>query len=159
MNTKMKDVKIVTTVEGRTLTITFREAVAKGEKFNPDVHETFASMEFSANELNNLIVEQAVMHGLKQKLVDNLAMTKESKDATTVSDSIKMTKELWQQLLDGHWNAPTRTSKAPSITLSDMEKKFLAGVEAGITTYEQAAELYKMATGKDLPRPEVSDEE
>lgn len=161
MNTTMKNVKIATSIDAidnNILIITLREAVPKGEKFDAEKNEIYAEMRFDRSVLAQEIVDQAVMHGLKQKLCDNLAFTKEDKEVKTVQDAVNMTEALWKQLEDGHWNAPSKAPKAPSITLSDMEKKFLAGVEAGITTWEQASELYKMATGKDLPPLEVPED-
>lgn len=160
MQTIMKNVKIATTSDNNILTITFRESMPKGEKFDSEKNDTYAEIQFDRDILTQAIIDQAVMHGLKQKLVDNLAFTKEDKEVKTVQDAVDMTEALWQQLKDGHWNAPSKAPKAPSITLSDMEKKFLAGVKLGVTTWEAAAELYKMATGKDLPQlPEETEED
>ena len=150
MNTKMNNVKIVTKISGDLLTITYRQAVP-GEKFDANKHDTYGSQTFNIAELSETIKHDAILHGLKQKLVDNLAFTKEDKVKKSVQDAVTMTSALWKQLTDGHWNAPSRNPKAPSIQLSDMEAKFLEGVKNGLTTYEQAATLYFSMTGKQLP--------
>lgn len=157
MNTKMNTVKIVTKISGDLLTITYRQSVP-GEKFDATKHDTYGSQTFNIAELSETIKHDAILHGLKQKLVDNLAFTKEDKAKKTVQDATDMTAALWKQLTDGHWNAPSRNPKAPTIQLSDMEAKFLEGVKNGLTTYEQAATLYFSMTGKQLPPLTEEDE-
>ncbi|RMH12688.1 MAG: hypothetical protein D6698_15025 [Gammaproteobacteria bacterium] len=61
-------------------------------------------MEFPANALPEKIKEQAMLHGLAQKLGDKLNKT------TSVGEMEALLTELWEQLISGQWNA----SRGPS---------------------------------------------
>lgn len=136
--------------------ITYRQNVAKGEKFDREKSEIFHTSEYDIAELPDTIFIDcpASRHGLKQKMCDNLALRKEDKAATSIEQAITMEDELWAQLIAGNWNAVARGPKAASIKLTDMEAKFLSGVTTGITTWEAANDLYKSITGKELPKLE-----
>ena len=141
----------------KTLNFLIREKLETGVKFDSEKHDTYVDLTFNQSDLPKEILEYAILHGLKQKLADGLAFTKEDKASKTTDDAEKALEELWNQLKDGFWNSPTKAGRkpvAPSVKLSDMEAKFLSGVEAGITTWEQANDLYQSITGKELPKPE-----
>lgn len=136
--------------------ITFRQGVEKGVKFEREKSEVYDTITFDVNELPKsiFVLCDASRHGLKQKMCDNLALTKELKEATTITMAIEACNELWEQLKAGNWNAVARGAKAPSVKLSDLETKFMAGIEAGLMDYETANNLYKGITGKELPKAE-----
>lgn len=60
----------------------------------------------NAEELSPEIREAAMMHGLKQKLVDAAAISRnpETGRSATVSDKFKAVNEVAQRLLSGSWN-------------------------------------------------------
>lgn len=140
--------------------MTFRQGVEKGVKFERDKSEVYDTIVFDINELPETIYREcpAARHGLKQKMGDNLAMTKELKEATTITMAITACNELWEQLKLGNWNSVAKGAKAPSVKLSDLETKFLAGLASGMMDYETANNLYKGITGKELPKPEEKEE-
>jgi hypothetical protein len=156
---KMNAVKIgagFTGLLNNTFKMEFIQAPIKGEKLDRETAEVFGAIEFDTSELPESIFINcpAACHGIKQKMADNLAMKAEDKAVTSLQEAVNSTEELWNQLVSGNWNAVAKGSKAPSIKLTDMEAKFLAGVEAGVMDYEAANSLYKGITGKDLPKAE-----
>lgn len=162
MKTLMNESKVVVKIDEpmNSIEFIFREKT-DGEKFDQAKHVTFDSIDFSLSELPQSIKDYAVFHGIKQKLADSLAFTKEDKKSKTVDDAVDSLTSLWQQLKDGNWNAPTKAGRksAPSVKLSDMESKFLEGVKTGVTTWEAANSLYSSMTGKQLPKLETTAEE
>jgi hypothetical protein len=79
------------TADGTALVLTF----AHGE-----------SLTIKPAELSPTIVAQAVMHGLKQKLVDAAAISRnpETGRAASVADKFDAVKEVYDRLLSGEWN-------------------------------------------------------
>lgn len=61
----------------------------------------------TAAQLSNTILEHAVWHGLKQKLVDAAAISRnpETGRAATVQDKYDAVKTVYDRLLSGAWNA------------------------------------------------------
>lgn len=57
-------------------------------------------------DLSPTIIAQAVMHGLKQKLVDAAAISRnpETGRAASVADKFDAVKEVYDRLLSGEWN-------------------------------------------------------
>lgn len=57
-------------------------------------------------ELNSTIIEQATLHGLKQKLVDAAAISRnpDTGRSATVDDKYNAVKEVYDRLLAGSWN-------------------------------------------------------
>jgi hypothetical protein len=151
-NIKMDAVKLDAGFDGNKFFMTFRQGAEKGEKFDREKSEVYHTEFFELSDLPaSLFVDcPASRHGLKQKMADNLAMTKELKAATTISTAVDSSKELWKQLAGGNWNTVAKSAKAPAITLTAMEAKFMAGVISGVTSWEAANELYKSITGKEL---------
>jgi hypothetical protein len=64
------------------------------------------TLELRASQLNSDILEQAVWHGLKQKLVDAAAISRntETGRAASVADKFDAVKEVYDRLLAGEWN-------------------------------------------------------
>lgn len=79
------------TVEGTTLTLKF----AHGE-----------TLTIRAGQLLESIAEQALMHGLKQKLVDAAAISRnpDTGRSATIEDKFAAVKEVYDRLLSGEWN-------------------------------------------------------
>ena len=83
---------IEATVAGEVLTLTF----ANGEK-----------LQIEAWNLQQSIINAAIMHGLKQKLVDAAAISRnpETGRAASVEDKYQAVKTVYDRLLAGQWNA------------------------------------------------------
>lgn len=64
------------------------------------------SLTIKPADLSPTIVAQAVMHGLKQKLVDAAAISRnpETGRAASVADKFDAVKEVYDRLLAGEWN-------------------------------------------------------
>ena len=63
-------------------------------------------MAIRATDLSPTIVAQAIIHGLKQKLVDAAAISRnpETGRAASVQDKFDAVKEVYDRLLAGEWN-------------------------------------------------------
>ena len=92
MNDTKRNATITATINGTALTLTF----ANGENL------------IMLGEALNIDVQQyAMMHGLKQKLVDAAAISRnpETGRPTTVEDKYQAVKTVYDRLLAGQWNA------------------------------------------------------
>ena len=74
------------------------------------LHLKFANGEelaITASQLTNHVMEYAIFHGLKQKLVDAAAISRnpETGRAATVEDKYQAVKTVFDRLLTGQWNA------------------------------------------------------
>lgn len=78
-------------VEGRLLTIDF----ASGK-----------SLSVSAETLSSEILDHAIMHGLKQKLVDAAALSRDPKTgaSATIAEKETAVRDMAQRLSEGTWN-------------------------------------------------------
>lgn len=59
-------------------------------------------------ELSPHITRQALLHGLKQKLVDAAAISRnpDTGRSATIEDKFAAVREVYERLLSGHWNKP-----------------------------------------------------
>ena len=91
-DTTKRNATITATIDGQTLTLTF----VNGE-----------TLTLRADALNTDIQAQAIMHGLKQKLVDAAAISRnlETGRAASVEDKFQAVKTVYDRLLTGSWNA------------------------------------------------------
>ena len=64
-------------------------------------------LSITASQLQQSIMEYAIFHGLKQKLVDAAAISRnpETGRAATVEDKYQAVKAVYDRLLSGQWNA------------------------------------------------------
>ena len=74
------------------------------------LHLKFANGEelaITASQLTNNVMEYAIFHGLKQKLVDAAAISRnpETGRAASVEDKYQAVKTVFDRLLTGQWNA------------------------------------------------------
>ena len=74
------------------------------------LHLKFANgqeLAITASQLTNSIMEYAIFHGLKQKLVDAAAISRnpETGRAASVEDKYQAVKVVYDRLLAGQWNA------------------------------------------------------
>lgn len=92
MNDTKRNATISATVTDGTLALTF----ANGE-----------TLTLRAEALNTDIQQQAMLHGLKQKLVDAAAISRnpETGRAASVEDKFQAVKVVYERLLAGAWNA------------------------------------------------------
>ena len=93
MNTQTKrNAAISATIDGTTLSLTF----ANGE-----------TLTMRGDALNSDVQQYAMMHGLKQKLVDAAAISRntETGRAATVEDKYQAVRVVFDRLLAGQWNA------------------------------------------------------
>lgn len=91
-DTNKRNATITAAIDGQALTLTF----ANGE-----------TLTLRADALNTDIQAQAIMHGLKQKLVDAAAISRnpETGRAASVEDKFQAVKTVYDRLLAGSWNA------------------------------------------------------
>jgi hypothetical protein len=91
MTTTTRTPAIEATTLGNALTLTF---------------STGALIQVAAHDLSAAIREQAMMHGLKQKLVDAAAISRnpDTGRSATVDDKYNAVKEVYYRLLAGQWN-------------------------------------------------------
>lgn len=92
MNETKRNVTITATINEATLALTF----ANGE-----------TLTMRGDELNSDVQQYAMMHGLKQKLVDAAAISRnpETGRPATVEDKYQAVKTVYDRLLAGAWNA------------------------------------------------------
>lgn len=92
MNDAKRNATISATINGNTLALTF----ANGE-----------TLTMRGDALNSDVQQYAMMHGLKQKLVDAAALSRnpETGRAATVEDKYQAVKAVFDRLLGGQWNA------------------------------------------------------
>ena len=92
MNDTKRNATISAAIDGQALTLSF----ANGE-----------TLTLRADWLTTDIQQQAMMHGLKQKLVDAAALSRnpETGRAATVEDKYQTVKTVYDRLLAGQWNA------------------------------------------------------
>lgn len=74
------------------------------------LHLKFANgqeLAITASQLSNHVMEYAIFHGLKQKLVDAAAISRnqETGRPATVEDKYQAVKAVFDRLLSGQWNA------------------------------------------------------
>ena len=74
------------------------------------LHLKFANgqeLAITASQLTNHVMEYAIFHGLKQKLVDAAAISRnpETGRAASVEDKYQAVKTVYDRLLAGAWNA------------------------------------------------------
>lgn len=64
------------------------------------------TLSLSTNELSRDIIEQAMWHGLKQKLVDAAAISRnpDTGRSATIDDKYNAVREVYARLLAGQWN-------------------------------------------------------
>lgn len=87
-----RNAAITATIIGNTLALTF----ANGE-----------TLTMRGDTLNSDVQQYAMMHGLKQKLVDAAALSRnpETGRAATIEDKFQAVKAVYDRLLAGQWNA------------------------------------------------------
>ena len=92
MDTTKRNAAITATIIGNTLALTF----ANGE-----------TLIMRGDTLNSDVQQYAMMHGLKQKLVDAAAISRnpENGRAATIEDKFAAVKAVYDRLLAGQWNA------------------------------------------------------
>ena len=92
MTDTKRNTAITATIDGNTLTLTF----ANGE-----------TITMRGDALNSDVQQYAMMHGLKQKLVDAAAISRnpETGRAASVEDKFQAVKTVYDRLLGGSWNA------------------------------------------------------
>ena len=92
MNDTKRNATISATIDGNTLALTF----ANGE-----------TLTMRGDALNSDVQQYAMMHGLKQKLVDAAAISRnpETGRAASVEDKYQAVKTVYDRLLAGQWNA------------------------------------------------------
>ena len=91
-DTNKRNATITAAIDNNTLSLTF----ANGE-----------TLTMRGDALNSDVQQYAMMHGLKQKLVDAAAISRnpETGRAATVADKYQAVKTVFDRLLAGQWNA------------------------------------------------------
>jgi hypothetical protein len=83
------------------------------------LHITFAhgkELTVKASDLTNEVMEYAIFHGLKQKLVDAAAIGRnpETGRSATITDKYEAVKAVYDRLIAGRWNAERGEGGAPA---------------------------------------------
>ena len=93
MDMKKRNTAISASINGTTLTLTF----ANGK-----------TLTMRGDALNSDIQQYAMMHGLKQKLIDAAAISRnpETGRPASIEDKYQAVKAVYDRLLAGQWNAP-----------------------------------------------------
>ena len=113
-NATKRNAAITATIEDNQLALKF----ANGETLTVNRHM-----------LSNDIQQYAVMHGLKQKLVDAAAISRnpETGRAATVEDKYQAVKTVYNRLLAGQWNAARESGGATGGLLLQALARMYAG--------------------------------
>lgn len=139
---KREQTAVEATIEGGALTLQF----ANG-----------ASLVIGTHQLSNAIMEAAIMHGLKQKLVDAAAISRnpDTGNSATADDKYRAVKKVYDRLLAGEWNATRGAGDGASGTglLFRALMKFYPGktaeeTRAFITTLDKAKQAAMRANPK-----------
>ena len=85
------------------------DAPTEGTSSNDSLRLTFAngqSLVLQVRDLSPAIIAQATMHGLKQKLVDAAAISRNTETGrpASVADKYEAVREVYDRLLSGQWN-------------------------------------------------------
>ena len=159
MKTKMTDIKLSAIYSGNVFQLEFYPKPLDGEKLTKTDENCLEQIEIDIDTMPENVKHAAMLHGFKQKFCDNLAMTKELKQGTTVEAASEMTKDLEQQLLAGNWNAVGKSAKQPKVTLDAVTTGLIASVKAGLMTYDAANTFSKNVCHKELDSKHFTDEE
>ena len=94
----------------RNATITATIVINETDNRPCALHLKFANgqeLAITASQLSNHVMEYAIFHGLKQKLVDAAAISRnpETGRAASVEDKYQAVKTVFDRLLAGQWNA------------------------------------------------------
>ena len=83
----------------------------------------------TTNGLENGLLYRAAVHGLKQKLVDAAAISRnpETGRAATVEDKYQAVEAVYNRLLSGQWNAPREGGGATGGLLAQALTRMYAG--------------------------------
>lgn len=129
MNDTKRNAAISAAIDGNTLALTF----ANGE-----------TLTMRGDALNSDVQQYAMMHGLKQKLVDAAAISRnpETGRAATVEDKYQAVKVVYDRLLAGQWNATREGGGATGGLLLQA----LMRMYAGRKTVEQLREFLEGKT-------------
>lgn len=143
-----------------------------GDMVNGGLQLAFSNGQVLGLQLSDLsptIIEQATLHGLKQKLVDAAAISRnpDTGRSATIDDKYQAVREVYDRLLSGAWNK-TREGGSPTggllfralcILYPTKSPEALREYMAGKTPTELAAlrKVAKIAAIIDTLRTEASD--
>lgn len=105
-------------------------------------------IELHSDQLSQEIVTQALMHGLKQKLVDAAAMSRntDTGQSATIQDKYQAVREVYERLLAGEWNKRREGTETGSLLLRalivmkpEKTREQLQTYLDGLTKAQQAA--------------------
>ena len=106
------------------------------------------AIQLTASQLSNEILEQAVWHGLKQKLVDAAAISRntDTGQSATIQDKYDAVREVYERLLAGEWNKRREGTETGSLLLRalivmkpERTREQLQTYLDGLTKAQQAA--------------------
>lgn len=98
--TRTPAISAETSFEGTNITLGLRDAVLMLAFSNGQ------AMQLTIDQLSPAIIEQAIIHGLKQKLVDAAAISRNPTTgrSATIDDKYNAVREVYDRLLSGQWN-------------------------------------------------------
>lgn len=102
--------------------------------------------EIDAGKLKPEILAQALMHGLKQKLVDAAALTRDTETgrAATIETKFEAVKAVLDRLIEGEWN-----KRREGVPTGGLLKRALLEIYAGRKTPEQIQSYLDARTDKE----------
>jgi hypothetical protein len=130
----------LTPSEKRTVTCSFPSSSEIQFSFKDE-----KALVFDLSVLTEQINKSARNHGLKQKLSDSLAMSKEMQEITTDAQRRAMLLETWEHIAAGSWNKP---SKAGSEGKESVQKKAASLVAQGGLSEVEIALMRKLGLMK-----------
>jgi len=107
------------------------------------------SIIFDLGELEEKIVKSARNHGMKQKLSDALAMSKELQEITSDEARRDLLLEGWEHLVNGSWNKPSKDGgknskvKEAAAEMAQVNKNIADMLKSGELSEEQLVLLKK----------------
>lgn len=100
----MDEVKLKVSWHMDRITISFVQAALKGEKLENPLTYASVACDCTAIPESIYISCRSAQHGIEQKMRDSLAMTKDARSATVVSEAVSILQDLWvSALLTGDW--------------------------------------------------------
>lgn len=97
---------------------------------------------------------RSAQHGIEQKLRDNLAMSKETKAITRLSELVEKTNILVKSLKDGNWNVKGTGAKGETVKFEAIVTQLAGAIKTGIMDYTAASTMYIGITKKPFPLTE-----
>ncbi len=133
------------------------EVAPAGDMVNGGLRLTFANGKTMAMQLRDLtaeIIEQATLHGLKQKLVDAAAMSRnpDTGRSATIDDKYTAVREVYDRLLSGAWNKPREGGSAGTLLLQALCRVYATKTREELATWLAGKDKDEQAALRKNPK-------